>query len=473
MSLINRMLLDLEERQSEVHGEPALAGLSSVDYYASEMRRFRYTGRILLTVLALILVILGIVLTRPGPDTTQIAAREARMDTPSVPTAEPPVVPKILQAVAPAQVPLMSLQLDDTLLSLARVSTENTEVEPREEPAPARLYTAPLTVSAVELLMNARTVEVNFALTGDARFNVYPLINPDRVVVEIAGATLAEGISRKFDSGLVQSIRARHERGVALLVLNLAGPARIQSSTLETLDGGARLHVQLAGGETASAPADYTKMESPAPPVSKAVVEHGELTRSATSADRLYEQGAALCGNGNVAACLAKLTELTALDPGHVTGRQLLATMLLQHGDPGQAANVLDAGLQQFPQIWQWAQLRAQLAVNAGDPEQALSILTKAPPPLAEQPEYHALLAAVQQRTGRHDAAVGTYHGILAKRPERGIWWMGLGISLQALARSREAGFAFQRALDDASLTRELRGFIQARMEALATDANS
>ncbi|OGT83899.1 MAG: hypothetical protein A3H91_05005 [Gammaproteobacteria bacterium RIFCSPLOWO2_02_FULL_61_13] len=467
MSLVNRMLLDLEERQSEVHGEPALAGLSSVDYYMSEARRFRYAGRILLTAIALILATLAILLFRGNPDTTQPPIHQVRMDAAPRPETQLPAVPNTLRPAAPERVPLMSLQLEDTLFSLARLSSQNAEVAPQESAGPAQLLAAPLMVSAVELLERADTVEINIALTGVAKFNIYPLVKPDRVVVEFPGASLADGVSRQFDTGLVQSLRARHERGLALLVLNLAAPARIQSSTMETLDNGARLQVQLAGIEPTSATAADSKVESPALPASAAVVEHGQLTRNPTNPDRLYTEGAALCGNGNVAACLAKLTELVALDPGHVAGRQLLATTLLQHGDAGQAATNLDAGLQLFPHIWQWAQLRAQLAVNAGDPELALGMLTRAPPLLAEQPEYHALLAAVQQRTGRHDAAVGTYHGILAKRPDRGIWWVGLGISLQALERTREAGFAFSRALEDASLTTELRSFVQGRMALL------
>jgi MSHA biogenesis protein MshN len=294
--------------------------------------------------------------------------------------------------------------------------------------------------------------------------------------VEIAGARLGDGVQRTFETGPVRRLRARNERGQAVLVFDLDRPARIETSEPEASSAAPNLIVTLAMSPDSTAPGTPSPLEA----VSDAAAGAPDVvtpenpgnmeiqpSRNHRAVDRLYQEAAQLCRDGKLAVGLAKLAEVLAQDPGHVDGRQLLATELMQQGDPRQAAAILDAGLANFPRTWQWAQLRAQIAVNSGETERALAVLSVAPPAVAEQPDYHALLAAVLQRVGRHAEAVNTYHSVLGRKPERGLWWMGLGISLQALERTREAGFAYGRALEDASLTPELRSFVQGRMTSL------
>ena len=371
--------------------------------------------------------------------------------------------------------PFSVLKMDETLSRLAGSATALTNSVPvdLEVDAPGE---AEVVVSGVQIAPRGELVDVNVTLSRAAKYAAYALTGPDRLVMEITGARLGDGIQRAYESGPVQRLRARNERGQSILVFDLNDPAHIKSTELVTTAAAPLLRVSLTMSPVAAESELLTTSE---PSANANATKPVVVTRDRAAgmeirpssddhlADRLYDDGAELCRNGNLAAGLAKLAEVLVREPGHVKGRQLLATELMRQGDTRQAASMLDAGLEKYPHIWQWAQLRAQLAINAGDTDHALAVLTKAPPPLAEQAEYHGLLAAVQQRAGRHDAAVVTYHAILGQRPERGIWWLGLGISLQALERSREAGFAFMRALEDKSLTPELRSFVQGRMNSL------
>ena len=484
MSLINRMLLDLEQRQSAEGADPVLAGLSSVDYYAQETHRSHRVSRVLL--LAAILIAVATLLYGVLSAQTSISGM-ALFRAASAPSAEhatptPPIRTGTISRAGTenhpgrAPSPLFFLKLDETLSALARSAATLRMSAPAgtEEDTASE---AEAIVSGVEITPRGDLVDVSVMLTSTARYVAYTLSGPDRLVMEITGARLGEGLQRTFGTGPVQRLRARNERGQSLLVFDLDRPARVETSELDTTGTAPRLHVTLsmlptlAGTELQTEPATVASELTPEPEVVTPDAPGMEIhpARSERNADRLYQEGAELCRKGNVAAGLAKLSEVLALEPGHVGGRRLLATELMKEGDTRQAASILDAGLEKSPQIWQWAQLRAQLAVNAGDPETAFRVLTISPPPLAEQPEYHALLAAVQQRTGRHAEAVSTYHSVLGQHPERGVWWMGLGISLQALERTREAGFAFSRALDDSSLTPQLRSFIQNRLTSLPT----
>ena len=51
--------------------------------------------------------------------------------------------------------------------------------------------------------------------------------------------------------------------------------------------------------------------------------------------------------------------------------------------------------------------------------------------------------------------------------PQSGIWWMGLGISLQADSRNAEAQESFTRAKATNSLSAELAGFVDQKLAQL------
>ncbi|MBI1732540.1 MAG: tetratricopeptide repeat protein [Gammaproteobacteria bacterium] len=481
MSLVNRMLLDLESRQSAAAADPVFAGLSSVEYQALEERRSPGGGRSAMLVVSLV-VMTALFYAALIPDSQGM--REGSIAEPVRPSAVPPAAPRIPAQSTPASpvetrdietpsmtplVPSLSLKVADTLSFLARTAALTTPPEPAQ-PQPAA--TGGTEISAVDVSMRGGSADIVISLSNPARFAAYSLVAPDRVVVEIAGGRVGDHIQRNVDIGPVQRLRARNARGQALLMFDLDRQAQVETAELDEAAPTPALRVALSFPD-GSAAQSGAEAENPEPPEPEEVTPgipgafQIQPARAVNDADRLFDEGARLCHDGEITRCLAKLTDVVAQDPGHVAGRRLLATELVKQGDAVQAAAILDTGLEKFPRVWQWAQLRAQLAIGSGETGRALAVLISAPPAVADAPDYHALLAAVLQRAGRHGEAVNTYHSVLGRHPERGVWWMGLGISLQALERTREAGFAFLRALEDKTLTPELRTFVRGRMASL------
>lgn len=186
----------------------------------------------------------------------------------------------------------------------------------------------------------------------------------------------------------------------------------------------------------------------------------------AQQADGEYRRAAALIQQGHNAEAEAGLLAALHLDAGHVAARQSLVAMLLENKRGTEAEQVLQDGLRVKPEYSGFAMLLARLQVQRNDPDQALATLEKFQMQ-APQAEYQAFYAALLQRKNRHAEAVEHYQVALKSAPNSGVWLMGCGISLQALARIGDARDYFQRALNSGTLTPELQVFVQQKLKAL------
>ena len=90
-----------------------------------------------------------------------------------------------------------------------------------------------------------------------------------------------------------------------------------------------------------------------------------------------------------------------------------------------------------------FASLLARLQAERGDVHGAIETMYSSLPMAGGQAEFQALLAGLLQRDKRHKVAAEHYQAALKIQPENGVWWMGLGISLQAENRQAASIEAF------------------------------
>ncbi len=109
----------------------------------------------------------------------------------------------------------------------------------------------------------------------------------------------------------------------------------------------------------------------------------------------------------------------------------------------------------------------ARIALSEGRAAEALSTLPDGPD---SSPERDALEAAALQQLGRHTDAERAYRRALAREPDIGAWWAGLGISLDADGRGDEALDAFRQAQRRGPLDPALADYLGERVEALSAD---
>jgi MSHA biogenesis protein MshN len=131
------------------------------------------------------------------------------------------------------------------------------------------------------------------------------------------------------------------------------------------------------------------------------------------------------------------------------------------------AERVLQDGVALAPAQIGFAMALARLQIDHGDVAQAATTLRKSLDYAQGSPEYVAFFAAALQRQGRHEEAIEQFQSALRARPNSGVWWLGLGISLQAANRAADAQEAFRRARAANNLSPELAAFVDQRLKQL------
>jgi MSHA biogenesis protein MshN len=229
--------------------------------------------------------------------------------------------------------------------------------------------------------------------------------------------------------------------------------------------------------EPAPAPAPVAKRVTPVAPApiakpaprtvsvaktAPAVPATGRTDTPSQRAENAYRRALGVLEDGRVTEAIATLQAGLQIDPRHEAARQTLVGLLIEAGRPDDAMRQLQAALAIDARQPALAMLLARLQLERGGP--AIDTLTRTLPYAAGNGEYHAFLAGVLQREGRVHEAADHYQAALKRSPGNGVWWMGLGIALQADKRDAESRAAFTQAQASGTLSPELQAFVERRL---------
>jgi len=219
-------------------------------------------------------------------------------------------------------------------------------------------------------------------------------------------------------------------------------------------------HKTLPAKEAATAPAPMENKTT-----EKAATAIGKEFSAQQLAENHYRQALAALQQGKTSETIAGLEQALQLNPKHAASRQTLSSLLLDQGQLDEAIRKLDEGLKLDAAQASLAIVLARAYVEKGEVKAALETLQRTLPHAAERADYLAFLAALLQRESLHKNAIEHYLAALRISPKNGVWWMGLGISLQAENRKQEAQDAFRRARDSKTLSAELQKFVEQKID--------
>jgi len=191
----------------------------------------------------------------------------------------------------------------------------------------------------------------------------------------------------------------------------------------------------------------------------------GRQESGAQRAEGEYRHALSALQDGRMTEAVAALEQALKLDPTHDAARQTLVGLLIEAKHSEEAIRYLQAGLALDPRQPALAMLLARLQIEGGG--NGIDTLLRTLPYAGHNADYHAFLAGALQRAQRHREAAEQYQAALRAAPGNGVWWMGLGMSLQAERRNAEALDAFQRARASGALSAELQAFVERRLQQL------
>lgn len=187
-------------------------------------------------------------------------------------------------------------------------------------------------------------------------------------------------------------------------------------------------------------------------------------------AEIAYQKGYKFLQQGRMREGKEHLREALTLYIPHIKAREMLAGIYIKSGHLISAAELLNEGVKVVPEYPLFAKLYARVLLEQNNPALAIQILERgsAAAKINAEPDYYALLAATYQRVNRHNKAVDIYLQLVKMHPSAGVWWLGLGISLEKSGKNKEALEAYQRAQKTGSLKTGLAKFANNRVAALS-----
>lgn len=238
-------------------------------------------------------------------------------------------------------------------------------------------------------------------------------------------------------------------------------------------DGSLRLSEQLTLASSLARPrAAETAVSAPAVvrepprPVADHSIDKRELMPDGhEQAERLYRAAVARLALGQEHEGVSGLRLALEQDPAHVAARQLLIKASIDRKAFDQAQVDIEAGLAKLPKRSDWVLLLARLRIESKDAAGALAVLERYEPTAGGAAAYQGAMAAVLQRLNRHEEAEARFSRAARMEPTNGRWWLGSGMSREALGLNAEARDAYRSALAAGGLDAELRVFAEAKTQ--------
>lgn len=214
-----------------------------------------------------------------------------------------------------------------------------------------------------------------------------------------------------------------------------------------------------------AAPAPVPARQASAPKADAVINKEVRQLSARQRAENLYQQAYASLQQSRMSDAEDVLKQALQQDAGHAVARQALAVLMIETNRIALAEKTLQDGLAIQPDNTAFALTLARIQVERANISGALATLQQHMP-ADENPDYHAFLAALLQKTEQHKAAIEQYQIALRSNPTAGAWLIGLGISCQADQQIARAQEAFQRARQS-KLSPELQAFVDQRLRQL------
>lgn len=427
MSVINKMLQDLEKRRADV----PVSGTGSNQVKAVPVQPKKGFNRISIWMLLIIAILIALILWQQQRLSDFRKSNKGALSLSADIPAAPASTPGNAQATAPVQ------------------STDQpTQVAQQPAPPAAKVDVLPASPESQQVVKTDAPIETpaanaNHVLIGDKSAKT-PLSNRSKLGDNDSAIVAGRAKSGNADTPIA-TVRNREKKDS----VNLSDSTDYEAPA-DTAVPNKPSHAQKLGAAVAVVPN-----------INKQVRQ----LSAQQQADQYYRNAEQLLQQGRLQESKDLFKQALQSNPTHSGARQRLIAIEVESKNYRNAEQLAAEGMAADPKTLSYAMTLARLQVERQDSRGALDTMQRGLPSAGNDMDYHAFLAALLQRVGDHKAAVEHYLVALRGAPNSGPWLMGIGISLQAENRLADAQAAFQRAKTSNTLNPELVAFVDQRLK--------
>ena len=220
---------------------------------------------------------------------------------------------------------------------------------------------------------------------------------------------------------------------------------------------------RITGKPARPVPVPVPVVKTAVPAASERILDGKQVTPQ-QRVENEYRRALAQLQDGRVSDAMLALQQTLQLDPRHQGARETLVRLLLEAQRPDDAARQLQLSLALDPKQPAQAMMLARLQLDKANGPAALDTLMRSLPHASDNGDYRAFLAGVLQREQRYREAAEQYQLALQAAPDNSVWWMGLGIALQADNHPAQARQAYERAKGLQTLSPQLQAFVERKL---------
>ena len=174
--------------------------------------------------------------------------------------------------------------------------------------------------------------------------------------------------------------------------------------------------------------------------------------------------------SGNLATAREDYAKAIKLDQTRHQVRAKLAALYYGERNNAAAIQLLNDGIQRFPQQTEFRLLLAKIQLKQNKPQQAQATLASIADSDSMAPEKWIQQGSIAQQQQQYSQAVIAFKKLTEYEPSTARWWLGLGYNLDAAGQYVPAVEAYRKALQLPSLSSASRKYIVSRLAQITTN---
>ncbi|MCH1930244.1 tetratricopeptide repeat protein [Shewanella sp. A25] len=171
--------------------------------------------------------------------------------------------------------------------------------------------------------------------------------------------------------------------------------------------------------------------------------------------------------SGKAKKAIDHFNKALSLDASLHEARKQLAALYYGEGKLTETQRVLEQGRLLYPQEYEFALLLARTQQESGQTELALASLAQIPDSHELARQKWLAQSDLAQKQGHFSLVEQAYRNLLQQEPRQGKWWMGLAYALDSQQQYAKASQAYRSALSNEGLSAQATAFIEQRLHQL------